>query len=564
MALVLPLLGAAFVSRHRPLLSLAILATGVTALSLLSYFSHLIDSDQRSRNSAPQPLARFVVALAVLVVALLVGGAAVATLSTMIAPDSNGYWATWGDLLHPAPPDKVPIRTPFYSMLFATIEAIGAPGLALIALQVVARAAACALIAWLLAQTDLGAAGLVGLLLAADPVSAATSPAYLSESLYTSGVLAAFGVTILLLRSQASGRVLFGSGLLLGWAALFRPSGLGLLPIALLVLWLHVGAIRRVLAALAGTALIVLAAIALNSVRYMMATVAATGLYLSFPLFLQQLYRPDNGPVSAAMHHRLQVCMPQLDYDSIVLANANEVVYTKIRPCLLPLADGDHGRVHEMFRAAYIEAARSRPWFFARQMALESARFLATTASYYTAQPLSFTEVDLGELCRGEGVYRYYTPAFIRFVCPMPVPDPRLRPLVVDLSFSARMLYQPYLLAYDAPLVERSWKETAYPELAGAAGVIYLLFAIAVVRPEYRSPVAAAGIVVVYHAVVTALGQVTITRYVAMVSPFLLIVSGLLLATAVHDVVAIARGARQVLRGRSTPTTGSPSPAAEA
>jgi hypothetical protein len=67
----------------------------------------------------------------------------------------------------------------------------------------------------------------------------------------------------------------------------------------------------------------------------------------------------------------------------------------------------------------------------------------------------------------------------------------------------------------------------------------------------------------VYHAIVTALGQVTITRYVAMVSPFLLMVSGLLLATVVHDLVMAARVARLFLRGRLTPTSGSPSPDVE-
>jgi hypothetical protein len=201
-----------------------------------------------------------------------------------------------------------------------------------------------------------------------------------SESLSTSGLLAALGVTILLLGGQPSGRVLSGAGLLLGWAALFRQR-----------------------------------------------------------------------PLSAAMHHRFQVCTPKLDYDSVVPANANEVIYTKLGPCLLPHAGGN------------------------------------------------------------------------RFVCSMPVLDPRLRPLFADLSFSSRMLYQPYLLAYDPPLIERSWEESGYPALTGAA-----------------------------------------VRYVAVVSPFLMIVSELLLATVVHDLVAVARHTHRLPHGRSMPASGSLSPAAEA
>lgn len=261
---------------------------------------------------------------------------------------------------------------------------------------------------------------------------------------------------------------------------------------------------------------------------------------------------------------QVQVCPLKLDYDSVVLVNANQVTYTNVRACVLPRAGGNRGRVHWMFRAAYIEVARSRPFFFAKQIALESARSLATTASYDTAQPLKVLEADLDELCRGEENYRNYTPAFIRFVCPMPVLDPRLRPLIADLLFSSRMLHQPYLLAYDPPFIERSWEESGYPALPGAAGVICLLFAIAAVRPEYRPLVIGAAIVVAYHAVVTAMGQVTITRCLARVSLFLLIVSELLLATVVHDVMAGARHTDRLAHGRYTPASGSPSPAAEA
>jgi hypothetical protein len=59
-------------------------------------------------------------------------------------------------------------------------------------------------------------------------------------------------------------------------------------------------------------------------------------------------------------------------------------------------------------------------------------------------------------------------------------------------------------------LIERSWEESGYPALTGAAGVIYFLFAIAAVR------------------------------YVAVVSPFPMIVSELLLATAVPSPAAEA------------------------
>ncbi len=520
-----------------PALSLTSLAAGVAVTLLIRHASRRELS--RQAGEAPSPRLLWAACALVFLVALGTSVLALRSLSTPIAPDSIGYWSTWAGFWRRSP-GLVPIRTPLYELLFAVFEGTGLPGIALIGLQSTVRALACAAVAFYLARESVAAATFVGLLLAIDPVGAAASVQYLSESLCTSGLVLATTVTLTLVRSDRSRWTLLVSGLVIGFGALFRPGGAALMAMAVALLAVTTRSLRRSLLPATGAASVALAIVLRNVLRSGVVTLAATGLYLAFPLFIQHLFSPGNGPVSVVMDGRLRQCMPTLDYASIVTDNSNQFVRVDASQCLLPFVGGDQERLYAMYHAAYLEAIRARPIFFVRQMALESARFLGKTASYYPGQVRQFALLtDFERLCRNLPPYDTYQPDLIRFVCPMPAPRSAFGERVPSICFITRWLYQPYLAPYSSNVIFTQWADVSFIELAGVAGLLFFTFVAAYVPRAYRPLVITSAVVIVYHAVTTALGQVTLLRYVAMMSPFLLVISGLMVATAVGDVVGL-------------------------
>jgi hypothetical protein len=540
---LLPAAWLASATTSSPALSLASLAAGATFTLLIRRASRREPSP--SAVAAPSPYWLWAGCALVFLVALGASVVALRSLSTPFAPDTAGYWSTWAGFWSRVP-GSVPIRTPQYELLFAVFEGAGLPGIALIGFQFTIRALACAAIAWHLGREGVVPATFVGLLLAIDPVSAAASVQYLSESLCTSGLVLAMIVTLALVRNDRSRTVLVAAGLVIGWGALFRPGGAALMAAAVALLGVTTRSLRRTLLPAAGAASVALAIVLRNVLRSGVVTLAATGLYLAFPLFIQQLFRPENGPVSAAMHRRLQECHLGLDYSRVTLENSNAFVYLQASPCLLATTQGSHARLYALYNSAYVEAAMARPWFFIRQMTAEALRFVGTAVTDYPDEWVSYERtVDLTGLCRREAAFSGYPEAFVRFVCPMPPADPRRGEPIVQATHLARVLYEPYLWPYmHGPLTE-GWREAEPKELAGAAGIVFMIFAVGFVSPAYRQAVFASTIVIVYHAVTTALGQVTLVRYVAMMSPFFLIITGAAVATVARDLAVAVSGQTQ-------------------
>jgi hypothetical protein len=117
---------------------------------------------------------------------------------------------------------------------------------------------------------------------------------------------------------------------------------------------------------------------------------------------------------------------------------------------------------------------------------------------------------------------------------------------VPQVCFATRGLYQPYLAPYTG-LFSATWADAAAREVAGAAGLLFFALAAAYVAQACRSLMLASILVILYHAVTTALGQVTLLRYVAMVSPFLLVVTGSMLVTALAEIEALTSLLRAAL-----------------
>jgi len=462
-------------------------------------------------------------------------------LSTAIAPDTATYWSTPTELISPKP-DAVPTRTPLYSILFAVVQLFGGSGNELLLVQIALRALAAVLVAWVLMESSVFAGSVLGLMLALDPISAATSVTFLSESLHTSLVVISVAVAVrqLTRKRPVEWRSCFVAGVVFGCAFLFRPTGAALIVAVIPIYALVTRSVSKAAGVAAGYGLVVSLIALFNYVRSGTLVVVTTGVYMAFPLFLQNLMSPNNGPASLAIHNQLRRCDPRFDYSTVTLNTSNEFVLTKLSPCLLDMTGGNQREVMRLYSAAYREAAIKHPALFARRMLLESSRFLATTASYYLSDVAFFSQSSkFEEICAGQKDYELYPRELLVFVCPMPSLDPVTWNAIVMNSFKWRMVYQPYLLAYSPRFYVESYVEAPVMELAGEAAVVFFIFALAVSRPANRPLVAAATLVIVYTAVMTALGQITIRRYVAPLSPFFLLVTGLLLVSVIEDLIAL-------------------------
>ena len=157
-------------------------------------------------GSAPLEMSRFVsspsargrslaVTVAVFVVAWGASELCGKGVSTVLASDSRFYFSTFSNLLRPTP-GAIPARTFFYPATAALVHSAGGSARELMVLQGLARAVACAAVAWQLGRSRPHTALAMGLLLAADPVAASMTSAYLTESLYSTALLLSLAILI--------------------------------------------------------------------------------------------------------------------------------------------------------------------------------------------------------------------------------------------------------------------------------------------------------------------------------------------------------------------------------
>jgi hypothetical protein len=474
--------------------------------------------------------ARLVVAGSVFAVAIAASLFCEGALSTQVAPDTSSYWATLPDLARRAP-GGVPMRTPLYSVVFAVVHGLGGSGTSLLFFQFAVRGLACALVAWYLARFRPAGGLVVGLLLALDPIGAGMSTVYLTEGLYTAGLLLALAVVVGQLQDRAAltrARV-FGAGLLLGWVLLFRPNGLILLGPALAAYWIATRSAAVGAWVLGGFGVVAGGVALYNHVVFGKLTLVASGIYLAFPLFANQLFDPANGPASAALHARLKECDPELDYRKVLLQTANHYIHGVFARCLGTGLPGEAAGPHDIYRRAYLEALRAKPVLFAERMAGEVADFLLVPASLYVEELAGFSRGGTPEMvCARQPPHAFYQPALVAFVCPLPRAREARRDWLVDLSRQIRLVYQPHLAVAQTNRLATGPNAPLGPRaVAGGTAVLYLAVALVIAIPPYRPWVAAGIVLVLANAAVTALGQVTLLRYVGANGPFLLMITGL-------------------------------------
>jgi len=488
---------------------------------------------------------RLLIAAAVAATALAASYYCRAGVSTLIAPDTATYWATPGDLITRTS-GSPPIRTPQYSVMFAAVQLAGGAGRVFLAVQGAVRALAVGWLAWLFAGESPLAGLVAGGLLALDPVSASVSNGYLSESVYSSALIIALGIGTWQLSSERrwSRRALLVAGALFGVCLLVRPTSAGLLGVAVLAYGIATRSPWRAAWVGAGGAIAVAGICLYHYLRTGFFMIVTTGLFVAFPLFVQHMMDPSNGRASRTLHRDLTACDPAIDYSQVSLANVNPFVYRTLLPCTLAQHGGDSSRVYRLYAAAYREALLAHPLTSSWRLFLESCRFLGGSVAYYGTELIAAGQgMKRGDLCARRWPYDAYPPGLIAFVCPLPETNDGVRRAVERSLIVMRLLYQPYLYVYRPELMPASleYREGRSPELVGATALLYFFIAWLIAHPRYRMIMGGAVLVIVYNAAATAFGQVTIPRYIGPMSPFYLIVTGLVLTSLLERAVALVR-----------------------
>lgn len=489
------------------------------------------------------PRTRAVLAVCIFAIAVFSSFAAREGLSTIIVPDTTSYWMTPREMISPAP-GIVPVRTPLFSLLLVLVQLAGGGGNVFMAVQFVARACAAALVGWFVSGRSVVAGAVIGVLLAIDPVSAATSTSYMTESIFASGLVLVLVLAVAHMTGATPTRrsSSFAAGVTFGCALLIRPTSAGLIALIVVGYGLATRSLKRTSFVAAGYATVALVIALYNYARTGLFVVVATGLYLAFPLFVQHLTDPRNGPASATLSRQLMVCDPSGSYRSVDVNTANTFVYTTLLPCSELATHGNRFAAYELYAAAYREAFLAHPLVFTSRVLRESARFLAVPVSYYINGQVAFTESnDVGAQCAAPPSAGAYPPGLLAFICPVPVVKPEVRHILTRVGLWSRSVYQPYLYAFDPHLHLNDFVTTRSPEMTGAAALLFFVLAGAIARPWYRAMIVGASVIIVYNAAVTAFGQVTIPRYVAPLSPLFLIVTGFLSVSLIEDTVATIR-----------------------
>jgi 4-amino-4-deoxy-L-arabinose transferase-like glycosyltransferase len=208
----------------------------------------------------------------------------------LFQPDSPGYWILAGNLAEQgvfsaaAEPPWVPdhYRTPAYPLFLALFRLGDASPWVPVLAQVLLSAGLACLAGWCALRLAGRRAGLAaGLLVALDAPSAVMSTLVMTETLFTLLVAGAALLCHLAARRQGLPAAA-GSGVLAGWAALTRPSALGLAAVLSLLLVLRPGPpwrfrLTAALLLLAGTGLVAVPWIARNRARVGAPILASVG-----------------------------------------------------------------------------------------------------------------------------------------------------------------------------------------------------------------------------------------------------------------------------------------------
>lgn len=404
--------------------------------------------------------------------------------------DLDPYWYTYG----------YPLLIAFTRLLYDNVVSV-------ILVQEILRALVAAAAFYIIKPTHYGLAALVGFLLAASPLTAHQAHSLMTESIYGSLVMLLALLTFAAARQPPGRRLALSLGLLCALIAFFRPSGLFLSAVPLLIglLQRRWGAVLLVTGGLAGGVL------ALASVQGLIEGRPAFGnnseAYYPFPLMQYGLYDPDNGPQS-------RLYQQALDWEGCENDSDERYVMHQIDDCAVAY-NWTHGTAAST-RAVYIEAILAQPvkWLSA----------VYYDAQFFLSMRRRADGLGIWQISRCVDSVRYFiqhpnilpVSEIARYVCVYDWPNV---PVIGTVAPAAgALLFHEFFVQPYRILSPTTW--------AGLwSGLAMLGFILIEAKPGVRRLVIVAALVVAYHVAVTTAGQYTTFRYVLVLTPLFVVLS---------------------------------------
>jgi hypothetical protein len=452
-----------------------------------------------------------------------------------------------------------PLRSEPYPLLGWLFAARENP-LPLLSFQIATGALAAAVLVLVLSRRSPLLGALVALFFVSDVTWAEANRYLTSEGVSISFVVLSLALFVHQLESRSSLRWfwLVSAGALYAWTMTIRPSNLYLLvPLVIVYLlftrswrktaWLTVG----MAAVLAVSGLLT----ARDTGRFQIS--GGTGYYLAFPLFSYHLYDPANGPESREAARGLSSCDPAFEASAVVIATANERIWRGAFDCLYGQG-WSPARISATMTGAYLEGIRARPasWLhhvfdgavvgLSYQPSLDAEPPQNTCSGFkwcddYLANPQSDYSAQSGMAMWETWVHAIGEPV-------------RYLPVVAIRAITAPT-WTRYVESSDRTLPLRDVLPTAVLWLVVASVLVW----------RTRGAARVAGVsciaLLVYTTASVSAGHVFLPRYVAVLSPFVGVISALLVLTAVGMVIDTSRLVRRFAPSDAadlaTPTLGS-------
>lgn len=420
----------------------------------------------------------------------------------------------------------------------------------LVWVNVLLAAAAAGALVYVVGRCNLILAGGIGFFLVFDLTWAVTGRWILSESPFTSFYMLSLALFLDHYRRRERLRAveLGAAGALYGVAASIRPAGaLFVVVIVLGYLWLTRRLQRAALAAAGMAAVFVFGAFVNLGLTGSFRLWGGTGLYTSLSLFTNDLFLPENGPVSQAIYAQMQQCDLEPQCKTLPLNGPS---------CVMPIiycleAWGDEANAAKL-GSAYTEAILSRPLAFAEAVLRGAVQYLSvpvgdvTVDGYFWLWPTNDEYCRMFELAGCDALQRT-TPAQV---------------VRRDAAYDWVMGTLPYTLyttqahlALAAALTGQPVHQLTPAAVALAWGALIALL-LGAAGGQTRVMAAACLLFIHYLAFTTAAASVILPRYAQTLSPFYIVLSvtaALSLARlAFMGAVSIGEAARNWLSSRTS------------
>lgn len=438
------------------------------------------------------------------------------------AGDSALYYAV-SEQLYTHSPAQLELITYPYPLMIAFTRLFLNNALGLVVAQSLLRAVSAAVLFGALQTLDYWLGVICGVLVALDPISAHYAHLLLSESGYSSLITLLVAAVVLVMQNPKARVWGVAGGMVCGLVSLWRPAGSLLIAPVLLVALLSTGSWRSAGMLALGfvvSILILSAGQWLLTGHFRYAAGSEDDAYYVYPLFNLKLFDENNGPVAQQFSYVLGT--EGCDYDFAQL-NTQQGVGHFIQ---CSAAYEQEAQTDLSVLQLYVEAIRAKPITFAVNAWNEIRHYITHGHSAARTDLYEWVPNPVGivnKSCDDQAALmnRFAVPSLREYLCVYRLPDSGLldRVMLGWERVFVDVFFQPYRLQ-GYTVWARLW-----------AALMLVAFVLLEGSRRARWIVALCVLIVGYHAAVTALAQWPIHRYVFVLSPVFVILTGILLRT---------------------------------